>query len=88
MSDAKRLRAKELLGQDTEELQGQLKRLEQELFQNRLKQMTNQLENTMVIRNARRNIARLETVLTQKLRDQKKGSAAGGQQQPEGKGNP
>ena len=47
-----------------EELAGRVKRLEEELFQNRLKRYTNQLENTNLIRQARREIARAKTVLS------------------------
>ncbi len=47
-----------------EELKDRIKRLEEELFQNRLKRYTNQLENTNVIRNARREIAIAKTVLS------------------------
>lgn len=64
----KALRAKELRGVEVESLESQLKKLGEDLFKDRLKQMTNQLENTMVIRQARRNIARLETVLAEKRR--------------------
>jgi ribosomal protein L29 len=45
------------------ELKDRIKRLEEELFQHRLKRFTNQLENTNLIRNARREIARCRTVL-------------------------
>ena len=41
-----------------------IKRLEEELFQHRLKRFTNQLENTNLIRSARREIARCQTVLS------------------------
>ncbi|HEY0708833.1 MAG TPA: 50S ribosomal protein L29 [Polyangia bacterium] len=64
------MRAKEIRNSEPAELQQTLKKLEEELFQNRLKQMTNQLETTMVIRQARRSIARVQTVLAQKLREQ------------------
>ena len=47
-----------------DELRGRKKRLEEELFQHRLKRYTNQLENTNLIRQARREIARVETVLS------------------------
>jgi large subunit ribosomal protein L29 len=47
-----------------DELVGRLKRLEEELFQHRLKRYTNQLENTNLIRAARREIARVKTVLS------------------------
>jgi large subunit ribosomal protein L29 len=47
-----------------DELKGRIKRLEEELFQHRLKRFTNQLENTNLIRIARREIARCRTVLS------------------------
>ena len=46
------------------ELKDRIKRLEEELFQNRLKRFTNQLENTNLIRSARREIARCRTILS------------------------
>jgi len=49
-----------------DELGGRVKRLEEELFQNRLKRYTNQLENTNLIKQARREIARAKTVLSQR----------------------
>jgi large subunit ribosomal protein L29 len=48
------------------ELKDRIKRLEEELFQHRLKRFTNQLENTNLIRSARREIARCNTVLSQR----------------------
>ena len=47
-----------------DELKARVKRLEEELFQHRLKRYTNQLENTNLIRAARREIARVNTVLS------------------------
>jgi len=47
-----------------QELKDRIKRLEEELFQNRLKRFTNQLENTNLIRSARREIARCRTILS------------------------
>jgi large subunit ribosomal protein L29 len=64
----KGLRTKDMLGTEPEALQATLQKLEEDLFKNRLKQMTNQLENTMVIRNARRDIARVKMVLADKAR--------------------
>ena len=64
----KGLRTKEMLGTEPEALQSTLRKLEEDLFKNRLKQMTNQLENTMLIRHARRDIARIKTVLAAKGR--------------------
>jgi large subunit ribosomal protein L29 len=47
-----------------DELKDRIKRLEEELFQHKLKRYTNQLENTNVIRSTRREIARARTVLS------------------------
>jgi len=49
------------------ELKDRIKRLEEELFQHRLKRFTNQLENTNLIRSARREIARCRTILSARL---------------------
>ncbi|HVZ74929.1 MAG TPA: 50S ribosomal protein L29 [Polyangia bacterium] len=67
----KGLSAKDLRGNDPSELRATLRKLEEDLFKNRLKKNTNQLENTMLIRNARRDIARVNTVLTERLRAEK-----------------
>ena len=47
-----------------DELKDRIKRLEEELFQHRLKRYTNQLENTNVIKTTRREIARAKSVLS------------------------
>ena len=47
-----------------DELKGRIKRLEEELFQHRLKRYTNQLENTNLIKSTRREIARAKSVLS------------------------
>ena len=62
------LEAKDLRGNDPEELKRTLRKLEEDLFKNKLKKNTSQLENTMLIRHARRDIARVQTVLTERLR--------------------
>ena len=67
---SKKLRAKDLEGNDPAELRSTVRKLEEDLFKHRLKKTTNQLENTMLIRNTRRDIARVNTVLTQRLRGQ------------------
>jgi large subunit ribosomal protein L29 len=67
----KGLSAKDLRGNDPAELLSTRKKLEEDLFKNRLKKNTNQLENTMLIRNARRDIARVNTVLNERLRAEK-----------------
>jgi large subunit ribosomal protein L29 len=53
----------EIRGSSSEELAGRLSRLEAQLFQQRLKHSTNQLENVGQIRSTRREIARIMTVL-------------------------
>jgi len=60
--------AKDLRGNSPEELQSTIRKLREDLFKNRMKRVTNQLENTMLIRHARRDIARVNTVLAEKLR--------------------
>jgi large subunit ribosomal protein L29 len=83
----KGLRAKEIRGNEPEELGRTLRKLQEDLFKHRLKKNTNQLENTMVIRNTRREIARVNTVLAERLREQ----AASGKtasKQPTKEGNP
>jgi large subunit ribosomal protein L29 len=66
----KGLQAKEIRGNDPVELNRTLRKLEEDLFKHRLKKTTNQLENTMVIRNTRRDIARVLTVLAERLKQQ------------------
>jgi large subunit ribosomal protein L29 len=73
----KGLSAKDLRGNDPVELRSTLRKLQEDLFKDRLKKTTNQLENTMVIRKARRDIARVNTVLTERLRADKKTTTAG-----------
>ena len=62
------LEAKDLRGNDPAELRSTVRKLEEDLFKHKLKQTTNQLENTMLIRSTRRDIARVNTVLAERLR--------------------
>ena len=62
------IEAKDLRGNDPEELRRTVRKLEEDLFKHKLKKNTSQLENTMLIRNTRRDIARVNTVLAEKLR--------------------
>ena len=71
----KGLQAKDLRGNEPAELRSTLRKLEEDLFKNRLKKNTNQLENTALIRNARRDIARVNTVLTERLKADKAAAA-------------
>jgi len=64
----KGITAKDLRGNEPDELRRTLRKLEEDLFKHRMKKVTNQLENTMLIRRARRDIARVNTVLGGKLR--------------------
>ena len=65
----KGLKAKDLRGNEPDELRRTLHKLEEDLFKHRMKKVTNQLENTMLLRTTRREIARVETVLAEKLRN-------------------
>jgi large subunit ribosomal protein L29 len=71
----KGLQAKDLRGNDPAELRSTMRKLEEDLFKNRLKKTTNQLENTALLRNARRDIARVQTVLNERLKAEKAGAA-------------
>jgi large subunit ribosomal protein L29 len=63
-----KVQAKDLRGNEVAELERTLAKLREELFQNRLKHNTTQIENTMAIRHTRRDIARVNTVLAEKSR--------------------
>ena len=56
----------DLQAKTTEELQAQLVDAKEELFNLRFQNATNQLDNTSRIKDVRRNIARIQTVITQK----------------------
>jgi len=51
------------------ELDAELTAAKKELFNLRFQNATNQLENTGRIKEVRRNIARIQTVMTQKTKD-------------------
>lgn len=55
----------ELRNQTTAELQEELVTAKKELFNLRFQNATNQLPNTSRIKDVRRNIARIQTVLTE-----------------------
>lgn len=55
----------ELKGKSVVELKDALVAAKKELFNLRFQNATNQLDNTSRIREVRRNIARIETVITQ-----------------------
>ena len=60
-----RMKAKELVGLSTEELLEKEADYRQELFNLRFQLATGQLENTARIKQVRKNIARVKTVLRQ-----------------------
>ena len=55
----------ELLAKSADELQTELVSAKKELFNIKFQNATNQLDNTARIKEVRRNIARIQTVITQ-----------------------
>lgn len=60
--------ATELRGKTPDQLRDQLIQLKKEAFNLRFQKATNQLENTARIRQVRRDIARVKTILNEKAR--------------------
>ena len=58
----------ELKGKSVEELKQELVSAKKELFNLRFQNATNQLDNTARIKDVRKNIARIQTVITEKAR--------------------
>ena len=58
----------ELKGKSVEELNQELVAAKKELFNLRFQNATNQLDNTARIKDVRKNIARINTVITEKAR--------------------
>ena len=58
----------ELKGKSVEELGQDLVAAKKELFNLRFQNATNQLDNTARIKDVRKNIARIQTVITEKAR--------------------
>ena len=56
----------ELQAKSSEELQNDLVAAKKELFNLRFQNATNQLENTSRIKEVRRNIARIQSIMTEK----------------------
>ena len=65
------MRAKELRERSTKELQSLVEETKENLFQARIKNATHQLTDTSSLQKARRELARIETVLSERT----KGSA-------------
>jgi large subunit ribosomal protein L29 len=66
--------AKDLRARSTEDLQELSKSMKKELFSNRMKNFTNQLDDTSQLRKSRRDIARIEGI----LRERAKGAVPAG----------
>ena len=60
---------KELEAKSASELNQDLVNAKKELFNLRFQNATNQLDNTARIKEVRRNIARIQTVITQKAKE-------------------
>lgn len=60
------MKATEIKERSTEDLQTLERELRVQLFQNRIKNHTNQLDSTAKLRTLRRDIARIATVLRQR----------------------
>ena len=61
----------ELMGKTSVELQKDLVSAKKELFNLRFQNATNQLDNTARIKEVRKNIARIQTIITKKAREVK-----------------
>lgn len=59
----------ELKSQSVADLNAQLVEAKKELFNLRFQNATNQLDNTARIKEVRKNIARIQTVITQKQKE-------------------
>ena len=67
-----RMKAKELRELSTEELEQKLAELKEELFNLRFQLATGQLENPMRVRAVRKDIARVKTLITERVRQIKR----------------
>lgn len=74
----KKVKMVEIRDKSDDELRAALDRSQDELFRLKLGRFTNQLENVMQIRNKRREIARIQTVLSARGRgaEPRKGAQA------------
>ncbi|HQP34376.1 MAG TPA: 50S ribosomal protein L29 [Polyangiaceae bacterium] len=57
------MKAKDLTERSTEDLRQLVKQLSTDLFQYRMKNFTNRLDDTSLVRKTRRDIARVHTIL-------------------------
>lgn len=66
------MKASKIREMTNNELQNELKKLKNELFNLRFQLATNQLENPMRIREVKRTIARIKTILRERELEQEK----------------
>ena len=69
------MNASEMRNKTPDQLRDQLKQLKKEAFNLRFQAATNQLENTARMRNVRRDVARVNTILNQKAAEAAKSEA-------------
>lgn len=62
------MKAADLENKTPDQLREQLEALRKEAFNLRFRRATGQLDNTHLMRNARRDVARVKTILNQKAR--------------------
>jgi|Deesub1362A_J573_1020465.scaffolds.fasta_scaffold02136_10 large subunit ribosomal protein L29 len=67
-------KASELRTMTIEELREEEKKLRKELFNLRFQKVTGEIENPMRIRQVKRQIARILTVINEKMREQSSGN--------------
>ncbi len=72
------MKAKDLRERSTEDLRTLAHTLRQDLFSYRMKNATSRLDDTSLLAKTRKDVARIELVLTERARGQ--GSAEGGSQ--------
>ena len=63
------MRAKELRERSTQELRSLVNETRENLFQARIKNATHQLTDTSALKKARRELARIETVLSERAHE-------------------
>lgn len=60
------MKASELRDQTVEELEQREREITRELWNNRMKNYTNQLDDTAIVRRLRREVARIKTILAER----------------------
>ena len=72
------MKAKDLRARSTEDLRELEASLKKDLFSQRMKNFTNQLDDTSLLRKARRDIARIEGIINQRNGEAKASAESGG----------